>query len=96
VVWWALLPSLFVGLRTAWRRSGRTILVLIFPAAAVSAVLSLLVANYGTLVRARVQVVLLLVPFIALGLAERESRRAAKATRTLPHPPHRRIVASTQ
>jgi hypothetical protein len=78
-VWWALLPALVLGLRSAWRRSGRTLLLLFLPAGAASAVLSLLVANYGTLVRARIQVVVLLMPFIALGLAERRERRLAAA-----------------
>lgn len=79
---WALLPSLRRGLRTAHRRHPRVISFLLPPAAFLTVVLSLLVANYGTVVRSRLQVFLLLVPLIAVGLpkARRELSSVADST----------------
>jgi hypothetical protein len=71
--WWALLPSLWRGLRTALRRHGRQVLVLLLPAFTTSVLLALAIGNFGTLLRERTQVVVLLLPFICLGLAVRGS-----------------------
>jgi hypothetical protein len=81
MVWWALLPSLWRGFRRAWLKTRRGIFLLVMPTAAVTGVLALLVANYGTVVRARMQVLLLLAPLIALGL---ELRRSARTERGSP------------
>jgi hypothetical protein len=48
---------------------------MVMPAAGASVVLALLVANYGTVVRSRLQVFLLLIPLIALGLEQRSNMR---------------------
>ncbi len=69
--WWFLLPSLWRGLRAARRRRGREVLVYVLPALALTAVLALIVANYGTSVRERMQVVIIVVPLIGLGWSER-------------------------
>lgn len=68
---WALVPSLRRGWRAA--RSARDrILVFLLPSAGfLTIVLSLLVANYGTVVRARSQILLLAVPLLALGFSHR-------------------------
>jgi hypothetical protein len=71
LVWWALQPSLFRGIRAAAKRRGRQILVLLLPAATMSVLLALAIGNFGTLVRERTQVFILLIPFICLGLALR-------------------------
>jgi len=71
LVWWYLLPHLWRGLRSGARMVGRRILVLVFPAMLTTVLLALVVSNFGTVVRERGQVVVLLVPFIALGLAQR-------------------------
>jgi hypothetical protein len=71
LVWWFLLPSLWRGVREGWRRRGREVLVYLLPALAVTVVLALLVANFGTVVRERMQVVLLLLPLISLGWSVR-------------------------
>lgn len=71
VVWWALLPSLWRGIRTAARRRGRQILALLLPALTTTLLLALAIGNFGTLLRERTQVFVLLVPFICLGLALR-------------------------
>lgn len=71
LVWWALLPSFGRGFRKARRLGGRGLLILLVPAASITLALSLLIANYGTAVRSRMQVLLLLVPLVALGLAHR-------------------------
>jgi hypothetical protein len=76
LVWWWLLPSLWAGGRLAYRRIGRKVTVLALPTLLASVVLALAVGNFGTLVRERVQVVSLVIPIIALGLAERAARRA--------------------
>lgn len=71
LVWWLLLPSLGRGMRAAVRRAGRAVLVPLLPAVMTTVLLSLVVANFGTVVRERSQVVVLLLPFIALGLSLR-------------------------
>lgn len=84
LVWWALLPALGRGLQAARRgRSGRRSLVLLLPAIIISFELALVIGNFGTIVRERTQVVIFLVPFIALGLAV---RAATRATHTEPVP----------
>jgi len=65
-VWW-LVPSLVRGLRLAWRRTRRRVGLLLIPSAGITLVLTLLIGNVGTLVRERLQVLVLLLPFIALG-----------------------------
>jgi hypothetical protein len=72
LVWWALLPSLWRGLRAAYRQWGREILVLLMPALTTSVLLSLAIGNFGTLLRERTQVFILLVPFLCLGLSLRQ------------------------
>lgn len=71
VVWWCLLPSLWRGLRAGRRLVGRQVFVLVTPALMTGLMLSLLIGNYGTAVRERPQLIVLLVPFIALGLSLR-------------------------
>ena len=73
IVWWALMPSLWRGLGSARKRVSRRMLVLVLPALTTACLLSLAIGNFGTLVRERLQVVILLVPLIALGLSERKS-----------------------
>lgn len=79
VVWWALLPSLWRGTRSALKRVGRATLVPLLPAMITTVLMSLVVGNFGTVVRERSQVVILLVPFIALGLALRATPRGVHA-----------------
>jgi 4-amino-4-deoxy-L-arabinose transferase-like glycosyltransferase len=74
LVWWFLLPSLWRGLTTGFRTKGRAALVLVLPALISTVMLALVIGNFGTVVRERAQVVVLLVPFIALGLALRAAR----------------------
>jgi hypothetical membrane protein len=68
-----LAPSLWRGLAESRRRRQRAAFVLLIPAAITACMLALLVANFGTVVRERMQVLVLLVPFISLGLAMRSS-----------------------
>ncbi len=75
LAWWLLLPSLWRGYVASERIIGRRRLILILPAVAVILFMSLALGNFGIVVRERLQVVVLIVPFIALGLAERRSRR---------------------
>ena len=64
---WALIPALVRGLRLAVHSSGRRIALLIAPAVGLTIVLSLLIGNLGTIVRERLQVLVFLLPLIALG-----------------------------
>ena len=74
VLWWLLLPSLVRGVCVGTRRVGRRVTVLLIPALMTALMLSLLIGDFGTVLRERVQVVVLLVPFIALGLAQRGAK----------------------
>jgi hypothetical protein len=49
------------------------VLVLLLPAFTTSVLLALAIGNFGTLLRERTQVAVLLLPFICLGLAVRGS-----------------------
>jgi hypothetical protein len=64
---WLLLPSLWRGWRASRALIGRVRLVLVLPASLVACSLALLIGNYGTIVRQRLQVTVFLVPFAALG-----------------------------
>ena len=68
---WILWPSLGRGLRHSVRERKRQAAVIIVPAFAVAAVLSLSVGNLGVLVRERMQVLVLVVPLMAYGLSLR-------------------------
>lgn len=71
---WALVPSLARGLRRARALIGRQLYVLTLPALLLACMLSLLIGNYGTVVRERLQVIVLVVPVIALGWSLRHQR----------------------
>lgn len=86
VALWLLWPSLWRGLRRGLRQQGRKLAVLLLPAATMACVLSLSVGNFGILVRERMQVLLLLVPFIALGLSLRHRRPATAVQRPADAP----------
>jgi hypothetical protein len=64
---WLLLPSLWRGWRASGALIGRARLVPVLPAALVALSLALLIGNYGTIVRQRLQVTVFLIPFAALG-----------------------------
>jgi 4-amino-4-deoxy-L-arabinose transferase-like glycosyltransferase len=79
IVWWCLLPVLWSGYRAGRRRLGRQVLAVVLPAATTWILLALVLSNYGLVSRERVQVVVLLAPLLALGLAVRAERRATSA-----------------
>ena len=81
-VWWALMPSLWRGLGEGHRLVSKRLLVLVLPAFTTACMLSLAVGNFGTMIRERLQVVVLLVPLIALGLSLRPT--AARADQEEP------------
>lgn len=68
---WILFPSLLRGFRLARRQSSRRVFVLVLPALMLAAMLSLVIGNFGAIIRERLQVVILLIPFIALGWVTR-------------------------
>jgi hypothetical protein len=77
LVWWALLPSLWRGVRGSATQHSRKALVLVMPALSTSVLLALAIGNFGTLLRERTQVFILLLPFFCLGLSMRKDRRSA-------------------
>lgn len=70
-VWWLLLPSLWRGFSAARQELGRRWLIFVMPTATTSILLALALGNFGTIVRERMQVVILVIPVIAFGLAVR-------------------------
>jgi hypothetical protein len=79
IVWWGLIPVTWAGLRSAWRRLSRRLFPLLFVAGGITLAVSVVIGNYGTQIRERPQVLLFLVPFTALGLAERTAVKRARA-----------------
>lgn len=71
LLWLGLMPALRRGTIEGVRKTRRKSLVLLMPAALVAVMLSLVIGNFGTAVRERIQVVVILVPFVALGLAHK-------------------------
>ena len=71
VIWWMLLPALWSGFRMAGDLIGRRRWLIVLPAVGVVLFMSLALGNFGTVVRERLQVIVLVVPLIALGLANR-------------------------
>ena len=69
---WFLWPSLWRGWRAAGR-IGRQWIALVAPALFITVVLSLLLGNYGTVVRERLQVTVFLIPLAAYGWTLRKS-----------------------
>jgi hypothetical protein len=74
-VLWALIPSLKRGLSESRRLHMRAVYILLVPATITTGMLALIVGNFGTVVRQRMQVVVLLVPLVSLGLSMRAARR---------------------
>ena len=68
LVMWALFVPLLIGIRRGWTLCGRRLLPLLIPGALLSALLAVVIGNYGLLLRERTQVLILLVPLIAHGL----------------------------
>lgn len=88
LAWWFLLPSLWRGVKSTWQSQRSGVLLLVFPAVALAAVLSLLVANFGTTVRERMQVIVVLIPLVALGwsLRPRRSKGSSAPGEAAPEP----------
>ena len=80
VAWWLLLPLLVRGVRWGWALRGRRLRVIASPASAAGTMLALAVGDFGTLVRERMQIFILLIPFIALGLSYKREPRQQNET----------------
>ncbi len=80
LVWWWLLPILWKGYREARRRTGRRVLRVVLPAVTTWLLLALVISNFGIVIREREQVVVLVAPLLALGLAQRAQDRATAQT----------------
>lgn len=68
----------WAGVRIGWRYRGRQLLVLLIPAGALACTLSVVMGNFGTVVRERPQATIFLIPLTALGLAEKRRRRTGE------------------
>jgi hypothetical protein len=77
---WILAPSAWWGLRRAGQAASRRWFVLAGPAVLLAVSLSLLIGNFGAIVRERVQVTLLLIPVIAYGWTLRHPSAGADDT----------------
>ena len=73
----AITPSTWRGVREARQRIGRMQLLLLLPAAVLTIALTLLIGNFGTIVRERLQVLMFLVPLAGLGIARRRAEGRA-------------------
>jgi 4-amino-4-deoxy-L-arabinose transferase-like glycosyltransferase len=73
----ALTPSMWRGFKEARERVGRMQLLLLLPAAALTLGLTLLIGNFGTIVRERLQVLVFLIPLAGLGIARQRAQRSA-------------------
>ena len=72
IILWSLVPAFVRGLRRGAGYAGRRIALLIAPATGITIVLSLLIGNIGTIVRERLQVLVFLLPLVALGWVKME------------------------
>ncbi len=75
---WVLWPSLWRGWRSATRAVGRQWVALVAPALFLAVTLSLLLGNYGTVVRERLQVTIFLLPLAAYGWTMRKNPAEAQ------------------
>ena len=91
-LWWLMIPVLWRGIRRA-RKHDFPLLRLLIPAIALVTVLSLVIGNFGTVVRARTQLLIFLIPFLALGL-ERVRPQLAPAEFRGPARPRLAVASS--
>lgn len=84
VAWWYLIPFVWRGFVAGWRLVDRRLAVLLLPAAMAAVILALGTGNFGTVVRERTQVVMLLMPLIAYGLSLRYATEADETTLIAP------------
>jgi hypothetical protein len=87
VVWWSVLPLAVRSFRAASGARRQQLRIFVLPAALVCLVISLLIANFGTITRARTQMLLLLLPVIASGVVARRRRRLSRRTASSPTQP---------
>lgn len=81
---WFLAPSLWRGYRAARVAAGRRRVLLTIPALALATMLALLIGNFGTVVRERLQIEVFLVPIAAYGWTLREGRKRSRNRPTAP------------
>jgi 4-amino-4-deoxy-L-arabinose transferase-like glycosyltransferase len=81
LAWWLLIPAFWRGWRMSRSLIRRGAFILVIPALAITLMFSLSVSNFGSVARERPQVLLLLLPLIALGLAHRQKEPSSDRTR---------------
>ncbi len=89
---WVLFPALIAGGGVARRKSARTFAALVVPPLAVAMTVSLLIGNFGTIVRSRTQVMVLITPLLAAGLADRSKRRQERRRGSVSLPEGRLVT----
>ena len=71
LAWLWLTPKFLRGVRVGWKQHGRLPALLLALALVLTIVLAPVVGNYGLLLRERTQVLVVILPFVAMGLAKR-------------------------
>lgn len=85
-LWLLLLPLYVRGFIEGYKKRGRIVFALAIPAGALAILLALAIGNYGLLLRERAQVMVLVIPFMALGLSLRASSKKRIDRRGSRHP----------
>ncbi len=71
VAWWVLVAAFWRGQKSVRREaSRRRLLVLILPTLVTMVILALVIGNFGTVARERMQMLVLVAPVMAMGIAE--------------------------
>jgi hypothetical protein len=78
LVWYALLPPIFVGLMTIIRHRFREATVLLISIALIATLYSLVEGNVGIIFRHRAQVIVPMMIFAGTGIAIRRARREGR------------------
>jgi hypothetical protein len=73
-----LAPSVWRGWRLSRARIGMRRALFFLPAAGMAISLALLIGNYGTVVRERLQVLVFLIPLAALGISTRRAKKRSQ------------------
>ncbi len=86
LVWYALLPIIFIGLANAVRHRFRDASMLLLTITMITVLYALVEGNVGIIFRHRAQVIVPMMVFAGVGFAVRRARRAEKRAELVPVP----------
>jgi hypothetical protein len=86
LVWYALMPALFRGMRSAVRHQFRVALPILVFALSLTVAYAVFQGNVGTAYRQRTQITMFYFVFIALGIVEKRRRRGLAALDEAAYP----------